>query len=71
MGQDLIIGISGMRGLIGRNLFPDTAAAYGGAFGAFLKDRHPGKSGITIAVGRDSRPSGDRSRISAISGRNS
>ncbi len=58
MAQELIISISGMRGLIGENLFPETAAAYGCAFGAFLKERHPGKEELTVAIGRDSRPSG-------------
>ncbi len=58
MPQELIISISGMRGLIGENLFPETAAAYGCAFGAFLKQRHPDKSKMTVAIGRDSRPSG-------------
>jgi phosphomannomutase len=57
MAQELIISISGMRGIIGENLFPDTAAAYGAAFGTFLKTTY---SGIkpSVAIGRDSRPSG-------------
>jgi phosphomannomutase len=58
MAQELIISISGMRGIIGENLFPETAAAYGAAFGTFLKDRTAGKNRCTVAVGRDSRPSG-------------
>ena len=32
--------------------------AYGCAFGAFLRRRHEGQSQITVAIGRDSRPSG-------------
>lgn len=59
MTQELIIGISGMRGLIGENLFPETAVAYGCAFGAFLKQRHAGQSTLSVAIGRDSRPSGN------------
>ncbi|MCI0498944.1 MAG: phosphoglucosamine mutase [Planctomycetales bacterium] len=58
MPQELIISISGMRGLIGQNLFPQTAAAYGCAFGTFLKQRYAGSSKPSVAVGRDSRPSG-------------
>jgi phosphomannomutase len=58
MAQELIISISGMRGIIGENLFPETAAAYGAAFGTFLKDRTAGKNHCTAAIGRDSRPSG-------------
>ena len=58
MTQELIISISGMRGLIGENLFPETAVAYGCAFGAFLKQRHLDKKKLAVAIGRDSRPSG-------------
>ena len=54
---ELIISISGMRGLIGENLTPEVVAAYGCAFGAFLQDQKPDKK-LTVAVGRDSRPSG-------------
>jgi phosphomannomutase len=57
MAQDLIISISGMRGIIGENLSPQIAADYGCAFGAFLRDQKPDKT-LTVAVGRDSRPSG-------------
>lgn len=58
MTQELIISISGMRGLIGENLFPETAVAYGAAFAAFLQQYHPDKPSLTVAIGRDSRPSG-------------
>lgn len=57
MSQELIISISGMRGLIGENLFPETASAYGAAFGTLLKQRQSEKK-LCVAVGRDSRPSG-------------
>lgn len=57
MAQDLIISISGMRGIVGENLSPQIAATYGCAFGAFLRERKPNKI-LTVAVGRDSRPSG-------------
>lgn len=57
MAQELIISISGMRGIIGENMFPDTAAAYGAAFGTFLKTSNPDKKPC-VAIGRDSRPSG-------------
>lgn len=58
MAQDLIISISGMRGLIGQNLFPGTAVSYGCAFGTFLKRQNPSTGKIAVAIGRDSRPSG-------------
>jgi phosphomannomutase len=58
MAQELIISISGMRGIIGENLFPETAAAYGAAFGTFLKEQTAGNKRRVVAIGRDSRPSG-------------
>lgn len=58
MAQELIISISGMRGLVGENLFPETAAMYGAAFGSFLKQRHSKQNKLSVAIGRDSRPSG-------------
>lgn len=57
MAQELIISISGMRGIIGENLSPENAAAYGCAFAAFLREQKPNKK-LTVAIGRDSRPSG-------------
>jgi phosphomannomutase len=56
MAQELIISISGMRGIIGENLFPATAAEYAAAFGTYL--RRAAGEGISVALGRDSRPSG-------------
>lgn len=59
MTQELIISVSGMRGIVGQNLTPTIAAEYGCAFGGFLKgragasDRRP-----RVCIGRDSRGSG-------------
>jgi phosphomannomutase len=58
MAQELIISISGMRGIIGENLFPETAVTYGAAFGTFLKEQAADKKRCVVAIGRDSRPSG-------------
>lgn len=59
MAQELIISVSGMRGIIGENLTPALAAEYGCAFGSFLSDR-VGADGRrpSVCVGRDSRGSG-------------
>jgi phosphomannomutase len=59
MAEDLIISVSGMRGVIGENLTPVIAAEYGCAFGSFLTDA-VGAAGRRFAVcmGRDSRVSG-------------
>ncbi len=58
MAQELIISISGMRGIVGENLFAQTAADYGAAFGTFLQEHRGDKTHCVVAVGRDSRPSG-------------
>ena len=57
MTEQLIISISGMRGIIGENLTSPIALQYGCAFGTFLKDRNP-EGKITVCIGMDSRPSG-------------
>jgi phosphomannomutase len=57
MVQELIISISGMRGIIGENLNASIAAEYGAAFGTFLKRNYDG-SDLSVCIGRDSRRSG-------------
>jgi phosphomannomutase len=57
--EDLIISISGMRGIVGENLTPVIAAEYGAVFGTFLKDNvDTGGERFAVCVGRDSRISG-------------
>ncbi|MFC1763086.1 phosphoglucosamine mutase [Planctomycetota bacterium] len=58
MGEKLIISISGLRGIVGENLTPTIATAYGCAFGSFLKERYGTDERLTVCIGRDSRPSG-------------
>jgi phosphomannomutase len=59
MAEDLIISVSGMRGVVGKNLTPLIAAEYGAAFGAFLKDSADTKGErFSVCIGRDSRVSG-------------
>jgi phosphomannomutase len=67
MAQNLIISISGMRGIVGENLNASTAVNYGCAFGTFLKNSK-GKKKLTIAIGSDSRPSGDMLKLAIASG---
>jgi phosphomannomutase len=57
----LIKSISGVRGVIGNGLDPVTVATYGAAFGTYLKK---GK----VAVGSDTRPSGEMVRRAVTSG---
>ena len=59
MAQQLIISVSGMRGIIGENLTPTVAAEYGCALGSFLKGRTDGSGRRpAVCIGRDSRGSG-------------
>jgi len=59
VAEQLIISISGMRGIVGENLIPSIATEYGCAFGTFLKGNHAEKKKkLSVCVGRDSRPSG-------------
>lgn len=58
MAQELIISVSGVRGIIGENLSAAQAAEYGCAFGSFLKANGPGNKKLKVCLGRDSRPSG-------------
>jgi phosphomannomutase len=59
MVDELIISISGLRGIVGTGLTPEVAADYGRAFGTFLRNRDSRKEGrLSVCAGRDSRPSG-------------
>jgi len=59
VAEDLIISISGMRGIVGENLTADIAGEYGCAFGTYLKERKDGKGKLSVCIGRDSRGSGE------------
>ncbi len=50
--SDIIVSISGLRGIIGSSLTPDIVARYTAAFASFSE-------GDAIVVGRDGRPSGE------------
>ncbi|MHC4622428.1 MAG: phosphoglucosamine mutase [Planctomycetota bacterium] len=59
MAEQLIISVSGLRGIVGRNLTPPIALDYGRAFGTFLKNRNSKQERkLSVCIGRDSRPSG-------------
>lgn len=57
----LVKSVSGIRGIVGSGIDPVLTAAYGAAFGTFLRK---GK----VVVGRDSRPSGEMIAAATISG---
>jgi phosphomannomutase len=59
MAEELIISVSGMRGVVGQSLTPAIAADYGAVFGTFLKDNVDTRGErSSVCVGRDSRVSG-------------
>ncbi|MHC4757650.1 MAG: phosphohexomutase domain-containing protein [Planctomycetota bacterium] len=59
MSRELIISISGLRGIVGENFNESVAKSYGQAFGTFLKQSFKDKSSpLTVCLGRDSRTSG-------------
>ena len=61
MAEQLIISVSGMRGIVGDNLTASVATDYGCAFGTFLEESCAGKKErLSVCVGRDSRPSGQK-----------
>lgn len=67
MAEQLIISVSGMRGIVGENLTVSIASDYGCAFGTFLREKYAGKKGdFSVSIGRDSRPSG-KELCSAVS----
>ncbi len=66
MAEQLIISVSGLRGIVGENLTASVATDYGCAFGTFLKEKHAEKTErLSVCIGRDSRPSG-RELVSAV-----
>lgn len=60
MTEQLIISVSGMRGIVGQSLTASVAREYSCAFGTYLiQDNHNRTNGrLSVCVGRDSRSSG-------------
>ncbi|MHC5060267.1 MAG: phosphoglucosamine mutase [Planctomycetota bacterium] len=59
MASELIITISGLRGIVGENLTAGVAIEYGSAFGTFLRSNYKDSGRrLRVCIGRDSRPSG-------------
>lgn len=58
MAGDLIISVSGLRGIVGENFTDAVAADYGRAFGSFLHSKSAEGAELNVCLGRDSRPSG-------------
>jgi phosphomannomutase len=61
MKKDLMISISGVRGIVGKGLTPEVITKFGLAFGTFSQKG-------TLVIGRDTRPSGEMVRNGIVSG---
>lgn len=57
----LMVGVSGVRGLVGQTLTPTLVAEFSQAYGTLLAGGH-------VALGRDSRPSGEMYAAAAAAG---
>lgn len=68
MAGELIITVSGLRGIVGENLTAVVAADYGRAFGSFLRSRSAADTPLSVCLGRDSRPSGKSLAAAVTSG---
>lgn len=53
----LMLGVSGLRGIVGESLTPEVAVRYAAAFGAWLSNL---EEVITVAVSRDGRQGGEK-----------
>lgn len=65
--SDLILSISGARGIVGEGLTPPIAARFGAALGSWLRET-TGAEAPRVVVGRDSRRSGEMLEMAAVSG---
>ena len=59
--SDLIVSVSGIRGIVGKGLTAEAAARFAAAFGAFCR-------GQKVLLSRDSRPSGEMLRHAVTAG---
>ncbi len=60
-GAALVVGVSGVRGIVGEALTPEVACRFASAMGSYCGDG-------SVVVGRDTRPSGDALRHAVFSG---
>ena len=62
MSDTLMVGVSGVRGIVGKDLTPEVVTRWARAFGTWVRDngkRETGKGkGASVVVGRDARMSG-------------
>lgn len=64
----LILGVSGLRGIVGESLTPELAVRYAAAFGEWLWEGHEEGDAMVVSVGRDGRRGGEAVEEAAIEG---
>ncbi|HMD54997.1 MAG TPA: phosphoglucosamine mutase, partial [Phycisphaerae bacterium] len=64
--SELIVSVSGVRGIVGQTLTSQVAHEFGQAFGWMLRESGVGR--INVVIGRDSRPSGPMIQSALTSG---
>ncbi|HWH03171.1 MAG TPA: phosphoglucosamine mutase [Gemmatimonadales bacterium] len=71
MSNTLMVGVSGIRGIVGTDLTPENVARYAAAFGTWAVSgkREAGKGKrVRVVVGRDARTSGPMLQAAAVAG---
>lgn len=63
---DLMLSVSGCRGVVGESLTPEVAARFAGTFGSVVRER--AGPGATVVVGRDGQAGGEVISHAAIAG---
>ena len=66
MTDTLMVGVSGVRGIVGKDLTDEVVGRYARAFGLWAKARKP-----VVVVGRDARESGPAFERAVVEGLNS
>src|SRR4029077_20119211 len=66
MSNTLMVGVSGIRGIVGTDLTPENVARYAAAFGVWAKSGSPKRA--KVVVGRDARTSGPMLQAAAVAG---
>lgn len=64
MSDTLMVSVSGMRGIVGKDLTPEIIARYAAALGAWVR----ASGGTRVVLGRDARTSGEMYARAAIAG---
>src|SRR3989442_6410047 len=63
MTDTLMVGVSGIRGIVGKDLTEEIVARYASAFGLWARERKP-----LVVVGRDARESGPAFERAVVDG---